>query len=149
MREMPTGAKLVGALSFAALGFGTAVLFLPHIPEGQRGQFFAPSCAALGLVMGWTVMGRLVGGDYKAAARAGITTSLWLFVWSILVFSLRLMLMRSYGQWYKTPIEALTGLYGIGLDYAALAMRIEVLGPLVVGGMLAGALTEFSSRRWS
>jgi len=148
MREMPTGAKLVGAVCFAALGFLTALLFLPHIPDGQRGQWFAPSSAGLGAVVGWMVMGRLVGGDYKAAARAGLGTAGWLFFWGLLVFSLRVMLIRSYGQWYKNPMDALTSLYGIGADYGLMAMRIEVLGPLIVGGMCAGVITEFASRRW-
>ncbi len=147
MREMPTGAKLVGALLFAAVGYVSARSFAPHIPDGQGGRWFAESCAALGLMLGWVVMGRLVGGDYKAAARAGLVTSGWLFLWSVLLFSLRLMVMRSYGQWYKTPLDMLNGVYDIAVGYLQISARIELLGPLVLGGMIAGVLTEYASRR--
>ncbi len=146
---MPTGAKAVGAITFALLGFVTATLLLPHLPENDRGQGVAQISAGLGVMVGWMVMGRSVGGDYKAAARAGIYTSVWLLLWGVLIFSLRLMLVRSFQKWYSSATEAATGVISIAIRYFQISMTVEVVGALLIGGMIAGIVTEFSNRHWS
>lgn len=138
----------MGAVCFAVLGFGAATVFEPYLPNNESMFWFVAGNVGIGIAMGWMVMGRLVGGDYRAAARAGVGTAFWMLLWAIVIFSLRLMLTRSLGLWYKAPMDALNGALEIGWEYATLAMHVEVLGVLLVGGMLGGVVTEFAKRRW-
>jgi len=93
-------------------------------------------------------MGRLVGNDFRGAARAGFYTSVWLLIWSLLAFSLREMLKRSLRKQYDSPVEALTNIIEISVHYFMLALSFEVLVTLAVGGMIAGILTELAHRYW-
>ncbi len=149
MHQMPTSAKLVAGLCFLCIGFAAAIQFEPVLTEVQRGRWFAPANGALGFVVGWRIMGRLVGGTYGAAARAGIGTSVWLFFWALLIFSLREMLLRSWDKRYRTPTEAIGNMVEIGIHFGSLALRFEVIAVLVLGGMIAGVIAEFTNRRWS
>ncbi len=149
MRQMPTGAKLIAALCYAAIGWQAAVFFEPVLSDVQRSTWFVPLNAALGILIGWRVMGRMVGGTYGAALRGGIYSSIWLFFWSLLGFSLWEMIDRSLAKRYRHPTEALGNALEIGAYYFKLAMQADVLAVLLLGGLIAGLITEFTSRRWS
>ncbi|NOX41344.1 MAG: TrgA family protein [Alphaproteobacteria bacterium] len=148
MRAMPTGAKLVAGISVALVAFGAATLFLPALNSPSPPRWFASANAALGFVVGWRILGRMVGGSYRAAMSAGTGTSVWLFSWALLMFSLREMILRSLDKRYRTPTEALGNVVEIALYYAKLALSVEVVSALLLGGMIAGLLAEFANRRW-
>ena len=54
---MPTANNLVAALCLAFLGAILAELVKPQMPEGYDFGYFTLVSAALGLVVGWKVMG--------------------------------------------------------------------------------------------
>ena len=49
---------------------------------------------------------------------------------------------------YDGPFEALTAIFTIGLDYFFVMAVPHVLLALVVGGIVAGLVTENAHRRW-
>jgi hypothetical protein len=148
MREMPTAAKLIAAICFAAVGFAAASLYLPLLADNQREPYFPAATAVLGAFVGWWIMGRLVGADYRAAARHGFVTSVWLLFWALLVVSLRDMMLKSWDKRYREPTDAIGDVPYIAYDYLMLGMTLEVVGVLAIGGMLSGVITEIVSRRW-
>jgi len=148
MRDMPTGAKLVAGISFALVGFIAATMFLPTLNLQVPPRWFTSANSALGFVVGWRVLGRMVGGSYRAAMSAGTGTAVWLFAWALLLFSFREMILRSLDKRYGTPTEALANVAEIALYYAKLALSVEVVSALLLGGMIAGLLAEFANRRW-
>jgi len=148
MREMPTGAKLFAGISLAGVGFLGAKAFEPVLTEGQRGFWFAPLNAIIGFAVGWLVLGRMVGKGYQAALGAGFTSILWLFFWSLSGFSMREMILRSMDRRYRSPGEAIGSVFEISLYYLKLAISPEVIGTLVIGGLLSGIVAEFALKRW-
>ena len=148
MRQMPTAAKLVAAVCFAIVAFAAALAYEPLLPESQRGKWFTLASAGIGLWVGWRVMGRMVGGDLRSASRAGVYTIFWLVLWAGLTFSLWEMLIRSWNKRYRTPTEALGNVIEIALYYGSLALNLEVILTLILGGMLAGILSELANRIW-
>ncbi len=148
MQPEPSAAKLAAGLCFAAVAFFAATLFEPSLSEGQRAQWFTAANAGLGFIVGWRFMGPATGRGYRLSARAGIGTSVWLLIWALVVFSLREMLVRSWDKRYRTPTEALGNTIEIATYFFGLALSVEVLGTLVVGGMIAGLVAEFSDRKW-
>jgi hypothetical protein len=72
---MPTAAKLVSAVVFAALAYLVADLYVPGMPGSPAVGYLRPGCGLIGMLCGWMVMGRLVGKGMLAAAGSGFRTS--------------------------------------------------------------------------
>ena len=145
---MPTAPKLVAALLFAAIAWLAAEACKPQLPEGMAVGLFAPIAAGVGLLSGWRVMGRLVGQGVWPSAGHGLRTSLTMLVWVLLIFGIREMYIGTTHMRYAGPIEAIVGIFTLAGKYALYTTAPAVAGVLVVGGMLAGALTELAARRW-
>lgn len=146
---MPTAAKLVAAVMFAAVGFLAAQAYVPSLPEGTQIGFLREICAMLGLVIGWFVMGRLVGKGYVEAVGFGIRTSVTVLFWAVLGFSIYEMILRSTKMMYDGPMEALLGVFDLVIYYGKMMGSPEFIGTLLIGGVLGGIAAEWAGRRWS
>lgn len=145
---MPTAAKLFAALAFALLAFFVAEILKPHMPEGTQFGNFSFYCALIGLVAGWRVMGPAAGRGKWEAVNAGIRTSAVMLAIALLVFSIYQMLVLAFRKSYDGPMEAVVGIFGVGVDYFLQVLAWDVIAVLVVGGGLAGLLSEWAARRW-
>jgi hypothetical protein len=145
---MPTAAKLIAAIAFAVLAYVVAEIYKTTVPERTVWGAFSPISAGIGLLCGWFVMGRLAGQGYRAAAGYGLRTMVTATFWVVTAFAIYLMILRSMNMRYDGPMEALLGAVDIGLELGRSLATSEVLGTLAVGGVVAGALTEWVGRRW-
>lgn len=145
---MPTAAKLAAAVFFAVLGFIAAELIKPLMPEGTQFGFFSFACAGLGAVIGWRVMGVLVGRPYRAAVESGLRTVLTMVFWGVLLFAIYDMVLQSMKLRYDGPIEALQAVFEISLGYLKTMINPVLIVTLLAGGALGGVFTEWASRRW-
>ena len=73
---MPTAGKLIGAIVFAALAYFIGDLIKPLLvdTEGSRVGWLSPVNALIGLVMGWTIIGKGAGKTYRQSFGYGLTT---------------------------------------------------------------------------
>jgi hypothetical protein len=145
---MPTAAKLVASVLFAALAVFVADLYRQGITDGTRTAYLVPGCAAIGLICGWRVMGRLVGTGMGDALGSGIRTSLTIVFFALLFFSIYEMVLTSTKGLYDGPMQAVLAIFDIMLDYGRGLITPEVLGAIFVGGGLAGMGAEWADRRW-
>jgi len=145
---MPTAAKLIAALAFAAVAWLAAEAYKPQMPPDTVFGYFTVICTLIGAFCGWKVMGSRAGRGWSTALGIGVTTSTVLTLASIFAFSLQEMLLRSMNRRFGDPMEAAVGTFGIVIEYAALLADVRVLGILVIGGMLGGLAAEFAARRW-
>jgi hypothetical protein len=146
---MPTAAKLVAAALFAVLAVVAAEVFRPLLPEGTQTGWLLPSCAAIGLICGWRIMGRLVGKGYSAAMSSGMRTSVTVLFWATLAFSIYTMIYRSTKMLYDDAGEAVLAVFDLMLGYGKLMLDAPFIAVVLVGGLICGALTEYAGRRWS
>lgn len=146
---MPTGGKLIAAITFAALAYFLSDQIKPLLPEGTQLGKFSEVNALIGLLMGWKVMGRGAGKTYKQSFGYGFTTLAATVFWCLVVWSGYEMLRRSLRLYYDGPVEALQEMAQLFLDYAHLAANQTVLITAVVGVIFVSWLTEFFARRWS
>ncbi|MGR3512415.1 MAG: TrgA family protein [Paracoccaceae bacterium] len=146
---MPTGAKLIGALTFMALAYFISDLIKPLLPEGTNVSRLSEINAIVGLLMGWRVMGKGAGHTYKQSFGYGLTTLAATAFWSLLVWSGYEMLQRSIKLYYDGPVEALQEMAELYVEYAKLAAVQEVLIPALIGAIFVSWLTEYFARRWS
>ena len=146
---MPTGGKLIAALTFAALAYFISDLIKPLLPEGTNVSRLSEINALVGLAMGWTVMGNGAGKTYRQSLGYGFTTLAATVFWSLLIWSGYEMLQRSVKLYYDGPVEALQEMAALYVEYARTAAVQEVMIPALVGALFVSWLTEYFARRWS
>jgi hypothetical protein len=146
---MPTAAKLIAALAFAALGYILAELYKPLAPAGLRFGFFSEISALLGLAAGWLVMGKLAGRGYWRAWGGGVRTAAVMVVWAIIGFALFEMVRRGAdGRYGPSLAKTLTAGATLMVDFARTAMELNFLATMAIGGAVAGIITEWAKRNW-
>ncbi|WP_197919419.1 TrgA family protein [Thiosulfatihalobacter marinus] len=145
---MPTANNLVAALCLAFLGAILAELVKPQMPEGYDFGYFTLVSAALGLVVGWKVMGPRAGKGGVMAINNGVTGVLALVIVGLLVFGANEMLARALKRRYDEPIEAIQQIVELAVEFSLYLMDAKVIGVLVIGAVVSGALTEAAYRRW-
>lgn len=143
---MPTGAKLIGAIAFAALAYFVSDLIKPLLPEGSRMGLLSPLNALVGCVMGWTIMGKGAGISYRQTFGYGLTTLIATAFWCLLVWAGYEMLKRSLRLYYDGPVEALQEMAQLFVEYAQLTAVNEVVWPGIVGALFAAWLTHFFAK---
>ena len=146
---MPTGGKLVAAITFAALAYFVTDLVKPLLPEGSRVGWFSPVNAVIGMAMGWMIIGKGAGKTYRQAYGYGLTTLAAIVFWALVAWSGYEMIRRSTKLYYDGPVEGLQEMAQLFLDYGKLAAVQEVIWPAIVGAIFVSWLTEFFARRWS
>lgn len=146
---MPTGGKLIAAITFAMLAYFLTDQIKPLLPEGTQVGKFSEVNALIGLIMGWTVMGKGAGKTYRQSFGYGFTTLAATAFWCLVVWSGYEMLRRSLRMYYDGPVEALQEMAQLFLDYGRLAAEQSVLITAVVGVVFVSWLTEYFARRWS
>ena len=145
---MPTGAKAMAAISFAVVGWITAHVYVPNMPEGNSVGYLRELTAILGAVIGWRVMGNAAGKGYVRAIGSGWKTMIVLIFFALLFFGTYEMLQLSVRMRYDGPMEAILDVFQRMLDRAPPILTPPVLAAILIGGGIAGMLTENASHRW-
>ena len=147
---MPTAAKLVAALAFAALGAAAGWLFGQEVPASARVvPFFPPVAAGIGLICGWRISGARAGGGFLAAMGTGLRTAVTLAFFALLAFSAQVVISRSMAMIYDGPLQALLAVVDLMVIHGKLALAPPVAGTLAAGGLVGGLLAEWAGRRWT
>ena len=147
---MPTAAKLIGAILFAALAWYVSLevkLLMPD--EGRGATLLAPMNALIGVAMGWRIMGQRAGAGFVPAIGFGLTTVFAITFWAILLWSGYTMIIRATRGRYTGPGDALEGMGDLMLEYARLIVDPTAVGPAVIGALICALITEYFSHRWS
>ena len=146
---MPTAARLVAALSLAVLAFIVSGQVIPLMPEGRAvGPWFTPVNMGVALVVGWTVLGVRAGRGTVPAINNGLTGMVVMMFWELFVHSTDEMVRLAMRNRYDGPLEAILAIFHIGFDYAVMIFDGKIIVTLLIGGVVAGLLTEYASRKW-
>ena len=145
---MPTAARLTASVCLAVLAYVLSELVKPLMPESTAFGMFVPLNIVLGLVVGWVVMGPRVGRGRTWAINNGLTGAVALMFWGIFIQACNEMVRLAMRGRYDGPLEAIVAVFTIAAEYAVIAATLPIAGVMVVGGILAGLLTEFAGRRW-
>ena len=145
---MPTGARLMAAISLAVLAFVLSGMVVPLMPESTDFGYFLPLNVVLGLIVGWRVMGRRAGRGIVAAINNGFAGVFVLMLWAIFLQAANEMVRLALRNRYDGPFEAIGAIIRIGLKDGAVLLAPHIIATLLIGGVLAGLATEFAWRRW-
>ena len=146
---MPTGARLMAAISLAVLAFILSGMVVPLMPESTDFGYFLPLNIVLGLLVGWSVMGRRAGRGITAAINNGLAGVFVLVLWAIFLQAANEMVRRALRNRYDDPFEAIVAIFQIGAEFGLMIATVPMAVALVVGAVISGLLTEFAYNRWS
>lgn len=145
---MPTGAKLVAAICFAVVGWILANYYSLNMPDASAAGPIREGAAVVGAIVGWMVMGPSVGKGYVEAAGSGIKTAVVLAVVALFALSLREMLDNSVKLRYDGALDAILDIFHTMAERSQALLSLGVFGTILLGGIIAGLLTENAGRRW-
>jgi len=143
-----TSGKAVSGFCFAGVAYASAGFYQMQLPEVQRGEWISPIAALIGFAVGWQILGDQLNCDLRTAARRGVMTAFWLFVWAVILFSSAEMVKRAMERRSPNPGEAIGRVFGIMIEFASNALDAKVIASLVLGGVVSGVLAELANRRW-
>lgn len=146
---MPTMGRLVGAILFAGLAWYTSLLIIPLFPVGTNLGLFQEVNTFFGLIAGWTVAGPRAGLGYVAAFSYGLTALVAMVVMALFFNSSVVMVEQSLRKRYDGPGEAVTDVFQMFVDHAIMMATPEIIGTLLIGGIVGGLVTEFFGQRFS
>lgn len=145
---MPTAARLVAALSLAILGFVVSGQIKGLMPEGTGFGYFTYVNIGLGIITGWRLVGARIGRGVVGALNNGITGMAVMVMAGLVLQGAVKMFDLAHRRIYDDPFEAVGDVFANALEYFFIMAVPHVLITLVVGGALAGLLTENAARRW-
>lgn len=140
---MPTMGRLVGAVLLGGLAWYVSLLIIPLFREGTALGWFQEVNTFFGFYAGWSIAGSRAGKGYVAAVSYGVTATVAMVVMALFFNSTIVMVQNSLRKAYDGVGEAVVGVFGLMFDHAMLMATPTVLGSLLVGGVLAGLITEF------
>ena len=146
---MPTMGRLVGAILFAGLAWYTSLLIIPLFPVETNLGLFQEVNTFFGLIAGWTVAGPRAGLGYVAAFSYGLTALVAMVVMALLFNSSVVRVEQSLRKRYDGPGEAVTDVFQMFVDHAIMMATPEIIGTLLIGGIVGGLVTEFFGQRFS
>lgn len=147
---MPTASKLVAAIVCAIVAFLAAGQYAAVMPDGRPAGLLPEVSAIVGFLSGWFVLGNFLTRPRARleAVGTGIRTSVTMAFILLIGFSTWEMLLRAIDGRYKNPLEAVLDIFGRALVLGQPIFTPGVLGMLLLGGLVAGAVAHFASTRW-
>ncbi|KNG95458.1 TrgA family protein [Pseudaestuariivita atlantica] len=147
----PTAAKLVAAVCLGALGWYVSELIKPLVTEAKvitAFGWFSVVNAVIGAIVGWVFIGSRAGGGMSAAIGIGITGMALMVLWGLGLQGANEMIALAMKNRYDGPVEAVTAVFELSIEYFFLMSTVEIWMTLIVGGIVSGIAAEFAARRW-
>ncbi|MCB1365166.1 MAG: TrgA family protein [Rhodobacteraceae bacterium] len=147
---MPNAARLVAALCLAVLAFVVSGQVKELFPEGTYFGNFTLVNVALGVIVGWLVMGRRTRTipGIAPAINNGITGVAVLVFWGLFVQGIGAMVKLAMRNRYGGPFEAITDTFRIMSEYGLMILVPNIIATLAIGAVLAGFATQYAARMW-
>lgn len=148
VKIMLTAPSLIGGFYFAGLAFLTSGIAIPYLPDQANTPEFGLINAAIGFLCGWFIAGTRGRDGWGVAFSGGLTSAAALFLGSLAVFSTMEMLEQSLRRHFDGPFEAIMGIFDNAYEYLLVVVQMEVVGLLVIGGLLGGVIVKITAKHW-
>ncbi|NDV99347.1 TrgA family protein [Salipiger sp. PrR002] len=145
---MTTASRLVGALCLAALAYFASGYLIQILDQKQDFGNFRWVNVALGLVLGWKLLGSRGARGYANGISAGLTSAAALVACGLLLQAGYEMLRLSMRHRYDGAMEAFAAVFQLTLDFGALLLDGGFILLMLAGAIVAGMITEFAARNW-
>lgn len=138
--------RLVAAILYGALTWYVSTLIIPLFPEGMAAGRFAEVNALLALPVAWRIAGSRAGDGWGAALSYGLTTAIAITVVCLFFQCFGEMIRKSLDKRYDGPVEAVTDVFQLMVEFGQIMFDPMVLGTLLIGGLVAALVVEATGR---
>ncbi len=147
---MPTAAKLAAAIAFGIVAVLAAFAYIAAMPEGRPSSGLPEVSGVIGVLCGWFIMGPFAHRTQSRidAMGTGLRTSVTIVVFVLVIFASVEMMKRAIKGRYDTPMEAILSMFELAIDLSRPLASPNVLGVLLLGGLIGGAVSHWTGRRW-
>lgn len=146
---MPTAGRLAGAVAFIILGLYLAYIAMPNFEEGKVPSWWLPLAGATGLWTGWVVVGKRTGNGWSSGIGNGVTGTVALVFWVLLLYSFFEMIKKSMRNSYDGPMDAIMNVFELMYRNALQLFNAEIGIAMVVGGVIAGLFSEYFGKKFT
>ncbi len=145
---MPSITRLVAALCLAGMAAVLSGMIAPLFDSGfRKAPFFAVNIA-IGLMVGWQVLGPRAGLGWRGALGNGLGGGALVMFWALFVHAVLLMARRAMAHWYAGPSDALIAIFDLMLGFAQVIARPDILAVFVLGSVLSGLVCAYTKAKW-
>ena len=145
---MPTMARLVAAICLLLVGAAATQSIALNLPDPLPAKYLFPVNLLVSAVVGWITIGKRLGRGVIPSLNWGLTAGVGLVFWALLAHAVGRMWILAFRESYKTPPDAILGVFEEFMKYAVYLQDFSVIGILVMGSALAGVIAEFVNRRF-
>ncbi len=148
---MPTAARVVAALIVGFIAFVVAGQARAQLPEGMDPGRMVQVSLIIGLICGWTILGRRADGGRMGFANAigiGISAVGMTVFWVILLLAANEALRLSLARRFDGPMEAIYAMFPIMGEYGLYILNQESLSWLIGGSVVAGLAAHMAGKMW-
>jgi len=145
---IPNAASLVAALCLATTAFVVSLQVMELFPYRRDFGLFIYINVIIGTIVGWHVMGRRIGRGRRAGLANGFTGVLTMVFWGLFVQGAYEMFQRALLRRYDDWLTALFAIFEIGVEYAWMMARPDILIVLLASAVVTGLLCEYVSTVW-
>jgi hypothetical protein len=145
---MPTAGRLAGAIAFAAFGWYFATALVPYFENGHAPSYWITMGVCIGVLVGWVVVGKRTGYGYASGIGNGFTGVFAFLFWMIFNVCVVDMLKKSLRRLYDGPMEALTDVFQLMLEFVVEFAQPEVGLIVFLGAVATGLFAEFFALRF-
>lgn len=147
--EMPTGSKLVGAVTYAGIGALAAYQGVPTLPDEYVPGYLVPLSAGVGVWLGWSLIGKSKLGNFASSITQSVVTLGCMAVVTLLAISCWDMIERSMRLRYDGPGEAVLDVANLFVDYGSLMFVQPVMQVLGIGALVGAVFVRMAGKRWA
>jgi hypothetical protein len=148
---MPDAARLVAAICLAIIAFVLSG-FVMEAWNAERGVtnfgWFVYVNVVVGIVVGWTAMGKRAGRGVSAAITNGVTGVFLLVLWGVFIQACNEMVRLAMKNRYDNAFEAVAAVFQIGAEWGLFILTAPIIATMILGAFISGILTEYAWRTW-
>ena len=145
---MPTAARLAAAVCFALLGWGASDLIVDALPFERNLGWFYEINTLIAALCGWFIAGSRAPAGYGGAISYGLTATAGFIFWGLLFHSSHEMIQLSLRRQYDNAMEAVVAVFDIGLEFGQIMLTQDIILTFLIGGIVAGMVTEWFGQRF-
>ena len=141
-------ARLMAAISLVLVGAAATQIIAISLPDPIPAKFLFPVNLTIAALAGWITIGKRVGRGMIPSLNSGLTAGVVLVFWALFAHAVGRMWILAFRESYKSPFDAILGVFEEFMKYAVYLQDFSVIGILVIGSALAGVIAEFVNRRF-
>jgi hypothetical protein len=145
---MPTAGRLAGAIVFGLFGWYLGGISIPFFPQANAPTYWIPASAFIGLVIGWKTCGSRAGAGYNPAMGIGLTCGFTFAATMLFLVSFNQMITNAMRMRYDGPMEAVTSIFSLMLEFAEYFYDFTLIATILIGGVICAWITEFFGQRF-